>query len=1081
MIGGEALSVEHVRRGKARLEGTRLINGYGPTEGTTFSCCYEIGKVEEEERSIAIGKAIENTQLYILDRKGEVVGIGVIGEMYIGGDGLARGYMKRGEMTAERFVPDEWSEEGGGRLYRTGDLVRRREGGEIEFVGRRDEQVKVRGYRIEMGEIETVMREEEGVREAVVICREEERGEKRLVGYVVWEEGREGEIEEIRERLREKLPDYMVPREIVEIERVPLTGNGKVDKGRLPDGRKERKERGSDWKEAQSAEEEIVRGIYEEVLRIEGVGIEEDFFEIGGHSLLATQVTSRIRESLGVEVALREVFEEPTVRGLAGRIEERRREGGGRKEEEIKKAKREEEMPLSFAQQRLWFIDQFEPNSSFYNVPAALRLSGRLNQDALERSFGEIIKRHESFRTIFQAQNGRPVQIILPYSSYNLYQVDLSFLPEEEREREVKRLAGQEAHQPFDLARGPLFRITLLRLADQEHVLLLTMHHIISDGWSVIVLVHELATLYRSILSGESSTLPELPIQYADFAIWQREWLKGEELERQLSYWRDQLADAPSALELPTDRPRPSVQTFSGACEMLITPKELSEGLRRLSRQQGVTIFMTLLAAFQTLLHRYTGQEDLCVGTPIANRNRVEIEGLIGFFANTLVMRGDLSGNPTFLNLLNSTREAALEAYAHQDLPFEKLVEALQPERELSHSPLFQVMFAVQTGSAGFLNLEGLSLEYVEVETSTVKYDLTVTLRDAGIGLLMAFEYNADLFEETTIRRMLSHFQNLLQAVVADPRSLISRLPILSQPERLHLISDCNLTNSPYPRNLAIHSLFEAQVLATPDAVALCFQLHQLSYHQLNDRANQLANFLSLQGISLEDKVGVCLDRSLEVVISVLAILKAGAVYLPLDQSYPYERLSYMMRDGDVKLVLTQEQIKERVPEVGARVVCIDSQWEEIAASSTDNPGLEVGAENLAYITYTSGSTGEPKGVEVKHRGVTRLVRGVEYVRLGAETSIAHLAPLAFDASTLEIWGGLLNGGRCVVMKPGAVSSREIREAIEEEGVKTMWLTSSFYNAVMDEDEEALMRVGAVIDRRGGVVGRAREEREGEA
>ena len=740
-----------------------------------------------------------------------------------------------------------------------------------------------------------------------------------------------------------------------------------------------------------------------------------------------------------------------------------------------------EPVELSFAQQRLWFLDRLEPNLSLYNIHTAFRLTGLLNAEVLTRSLSEIVQRHEALRTVFSLVEGVALQVILPPRALRVPIIDLVCLSDSNRDEIVYRLAFEEASRPFNLETGPLFRATLVRLDKENHVLLLTMHHIVSDGWSNAILVQELTALYNNFAKGQPSPLPNLPIQYADFACWQRQWLRGNVLDEQIEYWAKQLEGATAVLELPTDRPRPARQSFSGAAETLIFAEDLTDGIEALSKQEDATLFMTLLAAFQTLLYRYTGQEDICVGSPIANRNRTEIRGLIGFFVNTLVMRGDLSGNPSFLQVLERTRKVALDAYVHQDLPFEKLVEALQPERALSHSPLFQVIFSLQNIPYSRLELESLTLTPLQIKTGTAKYDLTFFMLETESGLLAHLEYNADLFEATTIRRMLSHFQNLLQAVVADPRSLISRLPILSQPERLHLISDCNLTNSPYPRNLAIHSLFEAQVLATPDAVALCFQLHQLSYHQLNDRANQLANFLSLQGISLEDKVGVCLDRSLEVVISVLAILKAAAVYLPLDQSYPYERLSYMMRDGDVKLVLTQEQIKERVPEVGARVVCIDSQWEEIAASSTDNPGLEVGAENLAYITYTSGSTGEPKGVEVKHRGVTRLVRGVEYVRLGAETSIAHLAPLAFDASTLEIWGGLLNGGRCVVMKPGAVSSREIREAIEEEGVKTMWLTSSFYNAVMDEDEEALMRVGAVIDRRGGVVGRAREEREGEA
>ena len=1023
MIGGEALSVEHVRRGKARLEGTRLINGYGPTEGTTFSCCYEIGKVEEEERSIAIGKAIENTQLYILDRKGEVVGIGVIGEMYIGGDGLARGYMKRGEMTAERFVPDEWSEEGGGRLYRTGDLVRRREGGEIEFVGRRDEQVKVRGYRIEMGEIETVMREEEGVREAVVICREEERGEKRLVGYVVWEEGREGEIEEIRERLREKLPDYMVPREIVEIERVPLTGNGKVDKGRLPDGRKERKERGSDWKEAQSAEEEILRGIYEEVLRIEGVGIEEDFFEIGGHSLLATQVTSRIRESLGVEVALREVFEEPTVRGLAGRIEERRREGGWRKEEEIKKAKREEEMPLSFAQQRLWFIDQLMPDNPAYNIFKALRLSGPLNLDALLLSFDLIVSRHESLRTSFPSFAGRPSQLISPSLSFSLPLVDLSLLPEILREHEAIRIASQAAHLPFDLGLAPAWRASILRLDPNEHILLLTLHHIISDGWSIAVLLSELTTLYDAFSTGQPSPLSPLPIQYADYALWQRRLLEGERLETELEYWKRRLEGAPEGLELPTDRPRPAVQTNRGRIKEFGLSQELSVRLKEFSRTEGVTLFMTLLGGLEAMLHRYSGQDDIVVSTGVANRNRSETEKLIGCLINILLIRGRFDREKTVREMMREVREEVLGAYEHQEMPFEMLVEKMEPERDLSRHPMYQVMMVMlNLPPMEVGEMEGIKVRGMEVENRTSQSDLVIHVWEQGGKMRGTVQYNSDLFEERTVGRMMRSYEEVLRSMVEDPEVRVSKMRIMSEQEEREIVEEWNETREEMEREKTLVELFEEQAERRREAIAVIEGEREISYGEIEERANKVGNYLRKRGVKREERVGLMVERGIEMVIGMLGILKAGGGYVPMDPEYPEERLRYQMEETGAKVVMTQGRmmgegkIGEKVMR-GRRIVKIDEEWEEIERESGERPERGIGEDNLAYVIYTSGSTGRPKGVAINHRGVVNnLVDLNTRYRLGPADRVLAISTMSFDMCVYEVFATLGAGAAMVLL-----------------------------------------------------------------
>jgi aspartate racemase len=569
---------------------------------------------------------------------------------------------------------------------------------------------------------------------------------------------------------------------------------------------------------------------------------------------------------------------------------------------------------LSFAQARLWFLEQLEPGSGAYNMPAAVRLTGSLDVAALKQSLQEIVQRHEALRTTFRMVSGEPIQVIAPILALAVPLVDLHELPEAQQEAQVEQLATEEAQQPFDLAMGPLLRAKLLHLSEAEHVLLLTMHHIVSDGWSMGVLIRELVALYEAFSTGKPSPLPQLPIQYADFAHWQRQWLQGEVLAAQLSYWQQQLTGAPPVLELPTDRPRPTVQTFRGATQFLALPEPLSQKLKSLSQRSGVTLFMTLLAAFQTLLYRYTGQEDICIGSPIANRNRSETEGLIGFFVNTLVLRTDLSENPSFQELLGRVREVTLGGYAHQDLPFEQLVEALQPKRNLSHHPLFQVMFALENTPISPLELPGLSLSSLNIDSSTAKFDLTMSMEDTEQGLMGSLEYNTDLFHAATISRMLEHFQTLLEGIVANPEQRLLDLPLLTQPERQQLLVEWNDTQVDYPKHLCIHQLFEAQAEQTPDAVAVVFEDQQLTYGELNRRANQLAHHLRSLNVGPDSLVGICVERSLEMIVGLLGILKAGGAYVPLDPSYPQERLAFMLKDAQVPILLTQQRLVCRLP-----------------------------------------------------------------------------------------------------------------------------------------------------------------------
>jgi aspartate racemase len=722
-----------------------------------------------------------------------------------------------------------------------------------------------------------------------------------------------------------------------------------------------------------------------------------------------------------------------------------------------------ETFPLSFAQQRLWFLAQLEPDNPSYNVPQTLRLKGELNVAVLERTINAIIARHESLRTTFKKIDGQPVQIVSGRHEVKLPFVDLKELPEAEREAEARRLAIAEARRPFNLNRDYPMRAVLVRIEDDDHWLLLTMHHIASDGWSMGVLTRELSIIYEALATSEPIDLPELPIQYGDFAEWQREWLQGEMLEEQLKYWLDSLAGALAKLELPTDRPRPAQQSFHGASLSLRLSRKLSESLAEFSRREGVTLFMTGLAAFQTLLFRYTGQEDIVVGSPIAGRNRVEIENLIGFFVNTLALKSNVSDNPTFRQLLARVKEVALGAYAHQDLPFEKLVEELNPERNVSHSPIFQVMFGMQNAPRPTPPLSGLTITRVTLPSMTAKFDLTLFLSESASGLNCWLEYNTDLFDETTIARMLGHFERLLQGIVDDPEKRLSTLPLLTDAERAQLLVEWNDTETEYGADRRIHEVFDGQVERMPNSIALVSEMGRLTYVELNRRANQLAHYLRKRGVGPDERVGLCVERSNEMLIGVLAIVKAGGAYLPLDPGYPLERLSFMLEDGGAKVLLTQEHLQDRLPAHHAQTIFIDKDWNAIAQESGDNFESVGTSESLAYVTYTSGSTGKPKAVGITHRSVLRLVKETNYAQFGPDEVFLQFAPLSFDASTFEIWGSLLNGGRLVVMSPELESLTKLGDAIKRHGVTTLWLTAGLFHQMVETELDSLRGVRQLL------------------
>ncbi|MBD2040238.1 non-ribosomal peptide synthetase [Microcoleus sp. FACHB-672] len=802
LCGGEALLQKLANQLLER--GANVWNLYGPTETTIWST---ISQVESNEQLVSIGRPIANTQIYILDSSLQPVPIGAVGELYIGGAGLSRGYLNRPDLTAERFIPNPFFKETEGemegegefyltqtsdRLYKTGDLARYLPTGEIEYLGRIDHQVKIRGFRIELGEIESALSRHSSVREVVVTAREARPGEKFLVAYLVLKEQLVNEqsqssnlkSSDLRNFLKEKLPDYMVPAAFVLLEALPLTPNGKVDRRALPAPDTAMGDLASTFISPRNPIEEVIAGIWSEVLHVDRVGIHDNFFELGGHSLLATQVISRLREALQIELPLRYLFESPTVAGLSERIiitTENLTETT-LQAPPLLPVPRPKELPLSFAQQRLWFLDQLDPGTPAYNISAAVHLKGDLNAPALEKSFHEIINRHEVLRTSFATANGQPVQIIHPNFDFTLSILDLA-----ERQNSTSKLQSfilEEAQQPFDLTRLPLLRVKLLKLETTEWVVVLTMHHIVSDGWSMGVFVQEFATLYKAFCAGNPSPLPALPIQYADYAMWQRKWLQRDVLEAKLNYWKQQLGTSLPVLKFPTVRTRTDVSTFRGASYSFQLSANLSKAINQVSRQENVTLFMTLLAAFQTLLYRYTNQDDLVVGTDIANRTQVETESLIGFFVNLLVLRTDLSGNPTFRELLKRVREVTLNAYAHQDLPFEKLVEALRPDRSSSHNPLFQVLFVLQNMPVPALELPGLTLTPLEIDSGTAKFDLALFMAETKSEIIGTFKYNSDLFDETTIAQISARFVTLLTSIVTQTDTRLNNLEIITEAEK---------------------------------------------------------------------------------------------------------------------------------------------------------------------------------------------------------------------------------------------------------------------------------------------------------
>jgi amino acid adenylation domain-containing protein len=1055
---GEALQITpRVADLLRNLPGCVVRNHYGPSETHVVTEHILAGDPSTFPRLPPIGKPIDNVRVYLLDQHREPVPVGVRGEMFLGGVAVARGYVGRPDLTAERFLPDPFRDDPAARVYRTGDVARWLADGTIEFLGRADHQVKIRGFRVELGEIEILLGQHAAVREAVVIAREDVPGDKRLVAYLV-PTGAAPSAADLRGFLKERLPEYMVPSAFVLLDALPLTGSGKINRLALPapsEGALADKARVA----PRGPLEEGIAAIFAEVLRVadEQVGAHDGFFELGGHSLLATQVVARARASFGVEIPLRALFEATTPAELARWIEEALRAGQGTSAPRLTARAPEPTRALSFAEERLWFLDQLEPGSASYAVPVSLRLVGPLGVDALARAIAAIVQRHEILRTAYPMIEGRAVAVVHDVAAADLPVTSLTASPEADRTAALRAAIAAEVERPFDLAAGPIFRARLFALAPEDHVLLLTMHHIVSDGWSLGVLLRELAALYEAALAGVAPALPGLSIQYGDYAAWQRAWLQGEALDRQLAYWKSRFESAPPALDFPTDRPRPPVQTTRGSRRVATLSPALLRALKDLGRREGATLFMVLLAAFDVLLHRHTRQDDVVVGTPIANRTQAESEALIGVFINTLALRTELTAAMPFSELLARVKETCLGAYAHQDLPFERLVQEIAPERDMSRSPLFQVMFVLQNApSEGRTSFGGLEVRPTGTERTPAKFDLSLAMAEGPKGLIASIVFNADLFDGTTIERLLEHLGILLEGIVAAPATPIGSLPIFSDEERHTVVVAWNQTASDYPRDASIPARFAIQAARRPDAVAVIFGDETLTYRELDRRSSRLAHALVRRGVGPGDKIGLHAPRSIAMVVATLAILKAGCAYVPLELAYPANRLAFMLQDTAAKVVIATGPLPDDLALGGASLLRLDLEGDAIAAESDVAPVVARSGDSLAYVMFTSGSTGTPKGVCVLDRGVVRLVEKTDYAHLGEDEVFLQLAPIAFDAATLEIWGPLLNGGRLVVAPPEAPSLAEIGALIAAHGITTLWLTSGLFNAMVESNVEGL-------------------------
>lgn len=1063
VIGGEkAQSISVATWLRLLGQNIQVMNTYGPTETTVVASTYDLAEyryLDNPLDEVPIGTAIDTVELYILDQNIHPVKAGAVGELFIGGPGLARGYLKQPETTAEKFLPHPFSITPGQRLYKTGDLIKQRTDGTLEFCGRVDQQIKLRGYRIELGEIEATLRQHPAIKDVVVLTHAQQ-----LVAYLVATRQDAIDSAQLQRYVQDRLPSYMVPATFLLLEKIPLTVQGKVERHALPLPERTVMERSQTFVAPRTATEQSLADIWSEVLGDGPFSVDENFFALGGHSLAAMRILACIRSKLHVDLSLPDLFRAATIEALAHLIDTGHLSSQWAATASIQRVARNQELPLSFSQERIWFLQRLFPAMLSYNTQNLHWLIGELDVTALGRSINEITRRHEVLRTTFPESLGYPVQVIHPYQWTPLQVIDVQDLPEDERVGKLRLLTQEQLALPFDLTQLPLLRWILFRLRPREHVLLLVEHHLIHDGWSANILLSELLALYEAFSAGQPSPLPDLPIQFADFAVWQRQWVQGEQASAQLAYWKIRLLDCSPLLELPTDRPRAKQQRFRGAAPRIELSPEQGEALRSLARREGVTLFMTMLSVLALLFYRYSGQEDLCIGTGIANRRWRETEGLLGMIINNVVLRIDLAGNPTFQTLLHRVREVTLEAYDNQDIPFDHVVRAVRPPRDLSHNPLFQVMFSFHDAPMPDMTLSHLSVHMEEaLSNGSSKFDMNITVipraeqyirrtpKSGKDALTVIWEYDSDLFDASTVERMLGYYQQLLGYCSHYPQQPIAQVPLLREYERQQMML-WNTTRKVSPPPFCLHQLFEAQVERTPGAAALLFETSRLTYHELDERANQVAWYLRSQGVRSEVLVGICMLRSLEMVIALLGVLKAGGAYVPLDPTYPQERLRFICAETQITIVLTHHQVPDK--DFGPiDVVNLDTQWQLFVQQRTDKLENVVVADNLAYIIYTSGSTGTPKGAMNTHRGIcNRLFWMQEHYQLSADDRVLQKTPFSFDVSVWEFFWPLITGSCLVLARPeGHKDSAYLAALIAQQHVTILHFVPSMLRTFLDE------------------------------
>ncbi len=1051
VTAGEALRITAaIRRLFTSMPGCMLVNQYGPTETHVVTAHELRGEPSQWPELPPIGRPIANARIAILGDRLQPVPEGAAGELFIGGVCLARGYWKRPDLTAERFVPHPPGDGPGALLYRTGDLGRRLADGSIEFLGRSDHQVKIRGYRVETGEVEAALLGHPQVRECAVTAPA--GSDQRLVAYFVATASDTPSTRDLRRHLEQSLPNYMVPSAFVPLDALPRMPNGKIDRNALPDPPADGSSFGTDFVAPRNETESKLAAIWAEVLGVDRVGSTDDFFALGGHSLNATRIVARILETFGVELTHRGFFDAPSVAELAAQIDRLRPSTICLMEQPPAPHPPGSKQPLSWGQMEIWFVTQLDPSVPIYNEPFTVYMKGPIEVAAVEKALLELVRRHAILRTGFVMEGGEPTQVVFSDARPTFTVADLETLSRSDRESQAIHRATAMTQRPFDLAKPPLFRAMLVRIEEADYRLYLAFHHIVVDAYAIYhVFVPELWQLYEAFRAGKPSPLVPVTLQYGDYVAWQRQRVEGPASNRWRSYWRKQLHGV-AQLDLSTDHPRPATRTFRGAYQRFSLSKQLTEDLNVLSRREGATLYMTLLAAFKTLLWRYTQANDIVVGTVEAGRSRPQFEQLLGYFLNTIVLRTSLVGNPTFLQLLQRVKEVTLSAYAHKDLPFVKLVEELRPARDRSRNPLFQVAFVMEPSMPAHESRWVVS--QLDVQNGTAKFDLTVELEEREGGVVGRFEYNRDLFDDATAARMIERLRIVLEGIVADPNRSVAMLPLLTEAERVRLLeskSDPRVEPGP---ELCLHQLFEAQAQRTPDSVAVCCERQRLTYRQLNERANRVAHALRGLGVGPEVMVPLCAERSLEMVIGILAILKAGGAYVPLDPSYPKERLAVLMEDVKSPVLVVQRHLLSELPSSSARLVCLEDASQAPPAALSRNPRSDTAPENLAYVIYTSGTTGRPKGVMVTHRNVIRLFQQTQrWFQFGAADVWTLFHSYAFDFSVWEIWGALLYGGRLVVVPYWLSRSPEqFYDLLRSEKVTVLNQTPSAFRQLLPVD-----------------------------